>query len=450
MTMEKEAWMKILRYLKIRDKARTDILDDILPQDIAEMITEMEPVEQSEVFELLNDEEAALILGELEIAEQANIISTMADKRSAKILHFMPSDDVADLLGGLENQKAQSILKNMNKEDVDEVTGLLNYPTDSAGGLMTTEYIAFKETTKVKQALSKLRELAPSAETVYYLYTVDEQERLVGVISLRELIASPDDETLSQIMRTNILSVNVETDQEEVASIVQKYDFLAIPVVNSENKLLGIITVDDIMDVIEEETTEDIYHLVGTSEKEGESLVHASVLATAKARLPWLIVCLLGGLISGFVIDSYEDTLASVIALAAFIPVIMDMGGNVGSQSSTVFVRGVATGEIMPKDMFGYFFKDFKVGLIMGIVCGVSVAGAAALWQGNPMLGVVVGLAMFCTVTLAATIGTLIPIFFVRLGVDPAVTAGPFVTTIKDVTGLMIYFYIAMTFMEYL
>ncbi|WP_353894410.1 magnesium transporter [Proteinivorax hydrogeniformans] len=450
MTMEKKAWQKILRYLKIRDKARTDILEDILPQDIAEKITELEPEEQRKVFGLLNDEEAALILGELEPSEQAHIISAMDDKKSAAILHHMPSDDIADLLGGLENPKVQSILKHMHKEDVAEVTGLLKYPTDSAGGLMTTEFIAFKETTKVKQALSRLRELAPSAETVYYLYTVDEDDRLVGVTSLRELIASSDEETLGQIMRTNVLSVNAEIDQEEVANIVQKYDLLALPVVDNDEKLLGIVTVDDIMDVIEEETTEDIYHLVGTSEREGKSLVHAGVLATSKARLPWLIVCLLGGLISGFVIDSYEDTLANVIALASFIPVIMDMGGNVGSQSSTVFVRGVATGEILPKDMFQYFFKDMKVGLIMGSVCGVSVAGAAALWQANPMLGLVVGLAMFCTVALAATIGTLIPIFFIKLGVDPAVTAGPFVTTIKDVTGLMIYFYIAMTFMEYL
>ena len=450
MVMEDKAWQKIIRYLRIRDKERTDILEDLLPQDLAEQIYRLSKEEKYEVFSLLNNEEAALILGEMELEESAKAIALLSPKIAADMLTEMPYDDMTDILGEVPQDNAMDILDYMEKDDAAEVRGLLEYPKDSAGGIMTTEVISFKESITVKEAITRLRELAPSAETIYYLYTVDEKDKLVGVVSLRELIVSHDDQVLSDIMRTSVLSVQARVDQEEVAQLVQKYNFLAVPVVDAEEKLLGIITVDDVMDVIEEETTEDIYHLVGTSEVEGSSLIDAKVTSIAKTRLPWLIICLLGGLFSGSIISFFEATIDQVVILTFFMPVIMDMGGNVGAQSSTVFVRGVATGEILPSQMFGYFFKEVKVGLLMGVICGVFVAIAASLWQGMPILGLVVGFSMLCTVILATTIGTLIPIFFTRLGIDPAVTAGPFVTTIKDVTGLMIYFYIATIFMEYL
>ncbi|SES82112.1 magnesium transporter [Anaerobranca gottschalkii] len=450
MALEKQAWEKILRYLRIRDKERTDLLDDLLPQDLAEQIYSLPNQEKIEIFGLLNNEEAAIILGEMELEQQAKIISLLSPKIAADILSEMPYDDMTDLLGELKEDLKNKILGYMQSDDAEEVRELLEYPKDSAGGIMTTEFIAFKETLTVREAIKGLRELAPSAETAYYIYVIDEDERLVGVVSLRELIIADENEILREIMRTNVVSVEAETDQEQVAQMVQKYNFLAIPVTDKDNKLLGIITVDDIMDVIEEETTEDIYHLVGTSEVEGTTLVEARPFSIARTRLPWLIICLLGGLFSGSVISVYEETLDAIVTLAFFIPVIMDMGGNVGSQSSTVFVRGVATGEIPPNKMFKYFLKEIKVGLIMGIICGITIALAASLWQGMPILGLVVGISMFCTVTLAATIGTLIPLIFTRFGIDPAVTAGPFVTTIKDVTGLMIYFYIATAFMDYL
>ncbi len=449
MVMEKQAWEKIIRYLRIRDKERTDLLDDLLPQDLAEQIYKLSQEEKIEVFSLLNNEEAGLILGEMELEEQGKLIKLLSPKVVADILSEMPYDDMTDILGEVDEDTTKKILSLMQKDDVEEVKGLLEYPKDSAGGIMTTEFISFKENITVGDAIRKLREIAPSAETVYYLYTTDENDKLVGVVSLRELIVSRDEEVISEIMRTNIISVQAETDQEQVAQLVQKYNFLAVPVTDVENKLIGIITVDDIMDVIEEETTEDILHLVGTTEVEG-SIMDATPIKIAKTRLPWLIICLLGGLFSGSIISIFEETLEAVVALAFFMPVIMDMGGNVGSQSSTVFVRAVATGEIQASEMFRYFFKEIRVGLLMGFVCGITVAIAASLWQGQPLLGLVVGFSMLCTVILAATIGTLIPLLFTKMGVDPAVTAGPFVTTIKDVTGLMIYFYIATMFMEYL
>ncbi|QNO13456.1 magnesium transporter [Alkalicella caledoniensis] len=448
MVMEKSAWEKIIRYLRIRDKERTDILDDLLPQDLAEQIYRLSKEETIEVFSLLNNEEAALILGEMELEESAKAVALLSPKIAADMLSEMPYDDMTDLLGELDDDIAEGIISYMQKDDQEEVKGLLEYPKDSAGGIMTTEFISFKETITVKEAITKLREVAPSAETVYYLYTVDENDKLAGVVSLRELIVSQDEEVLSEIMRTTVLSVQANTDQEEVAHLVQKYNFLAVPVVDEGNKLLGIITVDDVMDVIEEETTEDILHLVGASEVEGSSLIDATVVSIAKTRLPWLIICLLGGLFSGSIISFFEETIDAVVALAFFMPVIMDMGGNVGAQSSTVFVRGVATGEIPESVMFKYFFKEIKVGILMGIICGITVSIAATLWQGSPLLGFVVGISMVCTVILATTIGTIIPIFFTKRGIDPAVTAGPFVTTIKDVTGLMIYFYIATIFMD--
>ncbi|HHX76744.1 MAG TPA: magnesium transporter, partial [Firmicutes bacterium] len=299
----------------------------------------------------------------------------------------------------------------------------------------------------VEKAINRLREIAPEPETIYYIYVTDEKKHLTGVVSLRELIGAHDGVKVEEIMQKNIISVNVRADQEEVARIVSKYNFLAVPVVDDRNYLLGIVTVDDVLDVMEEEATEDFYRLVGTTEIEGAALVDASALHIAGKRLPWLIICLLGGLISGSVIGTFEETLKAVVTLAFFIPVIMDTGGNVGAQSSTVFVRGLATGEISSVDVWKYFFRELRVGLTMGIITGVISGAAAVLLHGAPILGIVVGISMLTTVSLAAAIGIIIPLLFSKLGLDPAITSGPFVTTIKGITGLLIYFLIARFFM---
>ncbi|MBS4008041.1 MAG: magnesium transporter [Clostridium sp.] len=437
---------KILKMIKERDTNLQEFFQNLHPSDFAEIVEDLSDEQKADLFELLSDEEAAMVIQEMEDIEQVDLFQLLSRKRASAILKEMSTDDAADLLAELPEEEAKELLTLID-EDAEEIRGLLKYRKDSAGGIMATEFISFPENMTVEETIRRLREIAPEAETVYYVYVVDEAARLIGVLSLRQLIVSPDGTRLSEIMRKNVVHVPVDLDQEEVARLVSKYDLLAVPVVDDGQRLLGIVTVDDILDVLEEEATEDIYRRVGAAELESVDLVGASVSSILRRRLPWLLITLVGGLFVGSVIQAYEEALMAVAALVFFIPVIMDMGGNVATQSSTVFVRGVATGEIEMSEMWGYFFREIRVALIMGIICGTTVSLAAGMWQADPILGAVVGIAMFSTVTLAATIGTLIPLVFSRMGLDPAYASGPLVTSIKDATGLLIYFSIAVRLM---
>ncbi len=419
------------------------------PSDLAELIEDLTDQQKKELFDLLSDEDAALILQEMEEIDQVTLFRLLTKTRASAVLKEMASDEAADLLGELPPDEAREIL-DLIEENAEEIEGLLRFPEESAGGIMTTEFIALPENIPAEEAITRLREIAPEAEIIYYVYVVDEETRLSGVLSLRDLISASDGTLLQEIMNPNVISVNAMMDQEEVARVVSRYDLLAVPVVDEQNRLLGIITVDDIIDVIEQEASEDIYLMAGTGDVEGVDLMNVSVFSIAKIRLPWLIISLLGGLLSGSVIGHFESTLQTIVLLAVFIPAIMDMGGNVGTQSSTVFVRGLATGELKEERVWHYFLKEIRVGLTMGAVCGLLIASAAVIWKGVPILGLAVGIAMFTTVTLAAIIGTLVPLLFSRLGIDPAIAAGPFVTTIKDITGLLIYFWVATLFLPYL
>jgi magnesium transporter len=442
-----KTFQKLIELIKKRDEKLQGFLEAIHPSDLAELVEDLNDQQKQEFFALLSDEDAAEIIQEMEEFDQVTLFRLLTRKRASAILKEMASDDAVDLLGELEDEESREILTLLKEEGAD-IRGLLQYPEDSAGGIMTTEFTSLSDTLSVAGAIRHLREMAPEAETIYYLYVVDDKKRLIGVISLRELIAAQDSIPIRDLMQKNLISVDVQTDQEEVARVVSKYDLLAVPVVDEGQHLLGIITVDDILDVVEEEATEDIYKLVGTSEVEGRDFLDATVFNVAGKRLPWLIISLLGGLVTGRVIGIFERTLREVIELAFFIPVIMGMGGNVGSQSSIVFVRGLATGEIGITEVWRYFFREVKIGFTIGLITGVMISIAATLWQPIiPNLGVVVGIAMFITVILAAVIGTLVPMAFNSFGIDPAITAGPFVTTIKDVTGLLIYFLVANALM---
>ncbi len=361
----------------------------------------------------------------------------------------MASDDAVDLLGELSPEEIAALLPLVDEEGA-KFSGLLKYPEESAGGIMTTEYISLPADLPVEEAIARLREIAPQAETIYYVFVVDLENRLIGVLSLRDLIAAPDGTPLKEIMRHNVISVNAALDQEEVARVVVKYDLLALPVVDDSNRLLGIITFDDIMDVLEQEATEDIYRLAGAGEVTGVELMEASAYQVAWHRTPWLLLSMLGGIAAGYIMSTFESTLEAILVLAFFIPVIMDMGGNVSTQSSTIFVRGIATGEIKGNGIWRYLFREIRVGLLMGVLFGLLVAAAALLWRGNPVLGLVVGTSMIATISLATIIGTLVPLFFHKLKIDPAITSGPLVTTIKDITGLLIYFGMATLFLDYL
>ncbi len=438
-----KTFQRLIELIRKQDEKIKDFLENLHPSDLAELVEDLNDRQKQEFFALLSDEDAAEIIQEMEEFDQVTLFRLLTRKRASAILKEMASDDAVDLLGELSEDESRELL-NLLKEEAAEIRGLLQYPEDSAGGIMTTEFTALPLTLNVEGAIKRLRQIAPDAETIYYVYVVDDQKRLAGVVSLRELIAAQDEMLVKDIMRKNVISVDVSMDQEEVARVVSKYDLLAVPVVDEEQRLLGIVTVDDILDVVEEEATEDIYKLVGTSEVEGTDLIDATVFNMSARRLPWLIISLLGGLVTGRVIGFFEASIEQVFALVFFIPVIMGMGGNVGAQSSTVFVRGLATGEVEAAEVWRYFFREVRIGITMGLVTGIMIALAATIWQPTiANLGLVVGLAMCITVILATVIGTLIPMLFNNWGIDPAITAGPFVTTIKDVTGLLIYFLVA-------
>jgi len=421
------------------------------PGDLLDLLDELELEQKVELMEKLSPDDAAQIFEEMEDFEQAEILKLLGEERTRLILKSLASDDAADLIGELSPEDARKVLDLIDQEETPVDFGdLLKYPEDTAGGIMTTEFISLPADIPVEEAIDRLREIAPEAETIYYVYVADENGKLIGVVSLRDLIASSDGTLIKNIMRSNVINVNAELDQEEVARIVSKYDLLAVPVVDDQDRLLGIITVDDVMDVMEQEATEDIYRLAGASEVVGVELTKAPVSKVVRMRLPWLFISMAGGILSGSVIGVFESTLEAIVMLAVFIPVIMDMGGNVGTQSSTIFVRGLATGEIESSEMWPYFFREIKIGAVMGLLCGIVISVAAFFWQGNPYLGVVVGVSMLATISVAALIGTLVPMICSMINIDPAITAGPFVTTIKDVTGLLIYFVIASTFLEYL
>lgn len=424
------------------------LLSKIHPADIAHLFRYLELKDQRLLFNLVPDPEiAGMVLVEVEHATAALILESLEKATITEVLQELPYDDAADIIQNMPEELAEEILHLMEDEDSDEIAELLKYGEDTAGGIMATEIFSLHEELTVKEAIKALQE-AVDAEMVFYLYVTDEYNHLVGVLSLRQLLTVPATRTLKEIMTREVIAVSTDTDQEEVARVVEKYDILAVPVVNESNKLMGIITVDDVIDVLREEATEDIYKMVGSSNE--ELLLGNKALKIARLRLPWLITNLFGGIVTGYLMWTFKVTIKDVIALISFIPVITGMGGNVGGQSATIVVRGFATGKIEMSSLRQVIFKEMRVGLIMGLVCGLTVGLVAFGWHGNPYLGLVVGLSMSIAITVAATTGVLAPTFFKKIGVDPAIAATPFVQTANDITGILIYFALATSFLTLL
>lgn len=427
----------------------SSLLEDLHPADIAEVLDDLEQEDMKvHVLRLLSEEDAALVMEELKYEDQSRLLELLEPVTASKVLDEMSTDDIADLLAEIEPERAQEIMSLLEKQDAEDVRGLLSYKEDTAGGIMTTEFIALQEDLAVEETIETLRQLAPDAETVYYLYVVNGMGRLTGVLSLRDLIVAAPLMRLKDIMQTNVVSVNLDADQEEVAKLVSKYDLLAVPVVDNEQRLEGIVTFDDIMDILEEEATEDIHRMVGAGSDPAYDLMKGGPWLRMGKRLPWLVLLLFGNFISANVIRGFTTTLESVVALAYFIPVLMDMGGNVGTQSFAVTVRGLATGEVERRDLLRTMVKEAQVGVLLGASIGALVALVAVIWQGSPVMGFVVGIAMSLTLVTAAVVGTLVPMVFERIGVDTALASGPFITTIIDVTGLLIYFWLATRLLQ--
>jgi len=400
--------------------------------------------DQKRIFDIIEDKEKkGLLLSELEKDTFLRLISDIPDNLIISILETMPNDDVADLIGKLPPERASSILEGMNKIDSEEVEVLLRYDDKTAGGIMNPHFVALKEDITAGEAIASLQKEYRDVEMPFYLYVIDEYGRLVGVCSLRQLVVFSSEKLLKDFMTIDVLSVQTDMDQEEVAKIVARYDILAVPVTDENNKLVGIITVDDIIDIIREEATEDILKMAGAGEEFGET---KSVFLSTRNRLPWLFASCLGGILAFFIISNFEKTLSKLTFLAAFIPVIMGMGGNVGTQSSTIVVRGIATGKIIIKDIIPVVWKEVLIGSILGICYGLFIGIVAASSYSKWQLGIVVGSSVLSSMIIATFIGSLVPMLFARINIDPAVATGPFVTTAIDILSVYFYFMIAIFF----
>ncbi|MBN2332369.1 MAG: magnesium transporter [Deltaproteobacteria bacterium] len=414
------------------------IISKLYPADIAHCMRFLSDDEQYLLFTRITDtDKAAETISELDISVANDILTRLPEEKTIRILKAMSDDDKADILAHLPEEISQQLLGKLGVEESQEIETLLSYRDDTAGGIMTTEFFALPEDLNVAEAIGAIRKRGDEAETVFYIYVVDQREHLVGIVSLRKLILSQPDIKLQQIMNSNVVKVTVATDQELVAQLVEKYNILAIPVVDDENKLVGIVTVDDIIDVIRQEATEDIYRMAGTDSTE---IVYADdVWKIARIRLPWLLTTLLGGVVTGYFMWLFKATLHQILALVTFVPVITGMGGNVGTQSSLIIVRGLATGRITLDNLGQTIWREARTGIVMGIICGMVVGIVAYLWHRELILGLVVAVAMSSSMTIAAMMGALAPTVFHRLRIDPAIASGPFVTTSNDIIGILVY-----------
>ena len=435
----------------LRRQAKTNLIKltrKTHPADLATVFRHFTDEEQIEIFTLMSENEhTAEFLSELDDALVNDLLANESLERIASIIEKAPTNDQSGILNVLEEEKAQSVIELLNTEEQEEIAEIMGYPEDSAGALMNTEVFTLNEGITAGEAIKTLQD-QEEAEMVFYLYITDNDDRLVGVISLRALTTTPSTTTLKDMMIKNVHSVRPETDQEEVARVVAQYNYLAVPVIDSDSHLLGIVTVDDVVDVIREEATEDFLQMAGAG-KDREILLKSS-WENAKTRLPWLFASWVGGVIAAYLIGVFENMLENIIALAAFIPVILGMGGNIATQSSTIIVRGMATGRVNIGGEIKLIIKEMQVGLLLGILYGILLGVFAKITFPNAhnYLGVVVGLSICVSMIVAATVGTIIPLILRKLDIDPAVATGPFVTTSIDILGVLFYFLIAGLFLS--
>lgn len=419
------------------------------PADIAEALEALEPAEWPRLLRLIPDEERRAEVVSL-LDEPERLAEHLPPEDLGPLLRQMETDDAADLLAELDPHERVEALKSLDEEDRADVEALLQYPEDSAGGIMQTELVEVLDDATVDEAIHRVRELVDEGVEVHKVFVVDRQERLCGTVELVDLLLHHNDEPLAKLMSPPVATATPFLDQEEVVALFRKYDLVALPVVDDQGRLLGRILHDDVVDVLDEEAEEDALRMAGTDVE--ELLYRDRAFAVARVRLPWLLVNLFGSLVSGWLLHLYEPVLAQAILIASFIPVITAMGGNVGTQSATILTRGFATGRLDLDDVPRLVFKEFRVGLLMGLICGggVSLVATFLFAGGRYHLGLVVLCAMVAAMTTAAVVGTLAPAVMKRFGVDPAIASGPFVTTANDIIGIVIYMSTALAFLEHL
>ena len=431
---------------KLLSEQRWDELKTLLsrknPTDLAEVLPSLPTSEYALFFRLLEKPKAVEVFENLEFEDQQKLLAGFRDEQVRDLVEHMSPDDRADLLDELPARVAKRLLKMLSPAEREATSLLLGYKEHTAGRIMTPEYISFKRHLQVSEALDKIRRIGLDKETVYYCYVIDEQRRLLGMVSLKDLVLAQPTSRIGDIMLREVVSVHTDDDQEEVARQISKYDLLAIPVVDREDRLVGIITHDDILDIMEEETTEDIYRL-GAVPVQEQSYFRSHMVTVAARRVGWLLVLLLTNTMTGSIIMDQNTLLQSVVALAAFVPLLIGSGGNIGSQTSTVIVRGLALKEVTFGNAFVVLLREVGIGLMLGVFLGFIVIFWSYWLQGNWLVALAVGVSLVVISTMATFFGGLLPLIFVRLGIDPAVVSAPFISTMVDVLGVFTYFQIA-------
>ena len=422
------------------------LITNIHPADILDILHEDEDSIKELMDHLPNDVVANIIEEEDDEDEQYELLKLFSDAKQRKIIDEMSKDEITDLIGELEENEKQDILNKMDQDDKADVEKLLTFEPDTAGGIMTTEYISIRSGNTVEKTLKYLQENTEQ-DTTYYLYVVDPQNVLKGVVSLRDIVSSTFETKMIDITNPNVKSVLYNVDQEEVARKFKKYGFIMMPVVDEEDHLLGVIEFDDIIDIMQEESTEDINLLGGV---DSEERLDSTIEESFKSRIPWLIINLFTAVLAASVVSFFEGTIAQVVTLATVMPIVTGMGGNAGTQTLTIVVRGLSLGEMTKANAIKIMLKEIAVGMCSGIIIGILVAIGSMIFEGNPIFGLVTGLAMFLNMILANIAGYFIPVILDKLKIDPALASGVFVTTVTDVLGFFFFLGLATVFLPYL
>ena len=419
------------------------LLNESNEADVAECLNELEKEDLAIVFRLLNKDEAADIFARMDVGSQEKLVELMSDRELASIISKLYVDDAADLIEELPANLVTKVLKNTSQTKRKTINEILKYPDDSAGSIMTTEYVDLHKEDTVKEAFEHIRKIGLKKETVYTCYITDDDRHLLGVTTVKDLLMEDYDTKLIDVMEENVITVSTTEDKEEVSKMFDKYDFLALPVIDSENRLVGIVTIDDALDVMSEESEEDFEKMAAMAPSE-DVYLKESIFRQYKNRIVWLLVLMLSSIVTGKIISNYQNAFASVPLLVSFIPMIMDTGGNCGSQASTMIIRALATDEIEIKDVFKAWWKEIRIALLVGVTLGVVNGARVAIQYQDLSLALVIAITLMFTACIAKSLGCLLPIAAKALKLDPAYMASPMITTIVDACSLAIYFNIAL------
>lgn len=422
-------------------KAVRSILDVMNEVDIASLLSDLDDRELALAFRLIPKDKAAEVFANMNNSMQTYLVEMFTEKELKELLEDLYMDDTVDLLEELPANLVTRILNAVSQSERNMINLLLNYPDDSAGSIMTTEYVGLRQSMTVEESMAHIKRTGIHKETIYTCYVTDKR-KLIGIVTAKELMTSDDNMLIEDLMETEIISVSTHTDKEEVAQIFRKYDLLALPVLDAEGLMVGIVTFDDAMDVMVEEATEDITKMAAMSPSE-QSYFETSVFSHAKHRIAWLLVLMFSATITGTIITRYEDAFATIPLLVSFIPMLMDTGGNCGSQSATLIIRGIALNEIQFHDIFKVIFKEFRVSLIVGIALAAANGIRILIMYHNTMLALVIGCSLVITIILSKLIGCILPLLARKVNLDPAIMASPLITTMVDTCSILVYFSIA-------